>query len=370
MPAIDPTSHLSRPAERESLVSVILPTYNRASLVSAAVSSVLRQSWSDVEVVVIDDGSRDDTREIVSALAEADERVRYLHQPNGGVSSARNRGLANCRGGMIAFLDSDDAWHPWKLKAQVGVLQALPEVGMVWSDMHAIDLEGRLLHSKYLRRMYKGYARVGQGELFRQTALLRDIVPDSEAPDHASRLSWGRIYSPMLSGNLVHTPTVPMRRATAAAVGPFDESMKAGGEDYKFHLATTRLGDVAFLDAATIDYRIGGEDQITNVKNQVNFATSFLKTLDEQVQNHRDQMQVTDGELEAIRADAHDWLASALIEGGQRRRAATHALRAIRQRPATSSAWKTLAKTMLPRTAIDLVRAARGLRTRTAAASM
>jgi hypothetical protein len=174
----------------------------------------------------------------------------------------------------------------------------------------------------------------------------------------------------MLAGNLVHTSTVVMRRERAAEVRAFDESMKAGGEDYKFHLATTRLGDVAFLDAATIDYRVGGEDQITNDKNQVHFATAFLKTLDEQVENHRCEMQVSDAELDSIRADAHDWLASALVESGHRRRAASHALRAIRQRPVTPSAWKTLAKTMLPRTAIQLVRAARNLRTRATTASM
>jgi len=370
MPVLAPTANLHRPAERETLVSVVVPTFNRAGLLPSALRSVQAQSWTDFEVVVVDDGSTDDTRAVVASMSAADDRIRYLHQPNGGVSSARNTALANCRGSMIAFLDSDDAWHPSKLATQVEVLRALPAVGMVWSDMNAIDVDGRIVFRNYLQRMYKGYRRLAQGQLFAESAPLQTVVPAIESEFVGVKLSWGAIYSHMLYGNLVHTSTVLLRRERAAAVGRFDESMKAGGEDYKFHLATTRLGAVAFLDQATIDYRIGGADQITNLKNQVHFATAFLRTLEEQIALHRPELELTDRELDRIRGDAHDWLAAALIEGGQRRRAASHALRAIRQRPRTVNAWKTLAKTMLPRTAVELVRAARRLRTGASAASM
>lgn len=364
------TANLRQLPERETLVSVVVPTYNRAHLLPDAIDSVLRQKWPDVEVVVVDDGSSDNTADIVAALARSDSRVRYLAQENRGVSSARNKALANCRGSMIAFLDSDDVWHSSKLEIQVGILQSLPRVGMVWSDMHAIDADGRHLCHNYLRKMYKGYDRLSQDELFSSSTRLVDMLAKgNDAPLNVT-VFWGRIYPKMVFGNLVHTSTVLMRRERAADVGPFDESMRAGGEDYKYHLATTRLGEVAFVDTATIDYRIGGDDQITNIRNQVNFATSFLSTLEEQIEHYPAELQLSDRELNAIRADAHDWLASALIERGQRRRAAVHALKAIHQRPVTPTAWKTLAKTMLPRTAVDLVRAARKLRTGSTAASM
>ncbi|HVJ68912.1 MAG TPA: glycosyltransferase [Caulifigura sp.] len=370
MTRTDLTDNLRQPAERDTLVSVVVPTYNRAHILPAAVTSVLRQSWTDVEVVIVDDGSRDATRQVVERLIAADNRVRYVHQPNGGVSAARNTALAHCRGEMIAFLDSDDAWHPGKLSLQVGILQALTDVGMVWSDMNAVDEHGRLVCPNYLRKMYKGYRRLTQGNLFAESARIGDLLPDDSSVVTDARVAWGRIYSNMVCGNLVHTSTVLMRRERAAQVGPFDESMRTGGEDYKFHLTTTRLGAVAFVDAATIDYRIGAADQITNAKNQVSFASAFLQTLEAQIRDHRVELAMSEKEVSRIRAEAHDWLASALIESGERRRAATHAMEAIRRRPGTPTAWKTLVKSVLPRSAVELVRAARNLRSGSTSATM
>lgn len=97
-------------------VSVVIPTWNRAELVCKAVDSVLSQSFSDFELLVIDDGSTDDTG---SRLARYGARLRYLPQANAGVSSARNLGIANSRGKWIAFLDSDDTWDPRKLQMQM-----------------------------------------------------------------------------------------------------------------------------------------------------------------------------------------------------------------------------------------------------------
>lgn len=370
MHCTDLKDNLSRPAERETLVSVVMPTYNRAAILPAAVKSVLRQTWTDVEVVIVDDGSRDATRHVVEQLMAADDRVRYFYQANGGVSAARNNALAHCRGAMIAFLDSDDAWHPAKLGIQVGILQALPAVGMVWSDMNAVDEEARLICPNYLRKMYKGYKRLTEGRLFAESARVCDLVPREASVAGNAMVAWGRIYSNMLFGNLVHTSTVVMRRERAAAVGAFDESMRAGGEDYKFHLTTTRLGAVAFVDAATIDYRIGAADQITNAKNQVSFASAFLATLEEQLRDYGAELNLSEDEVSGIRAEAHDWLASALIESGERKRAAAHAFEALRRRPVTPTAWKTLVKTMLPRSAVELVRAARRLRSGSTAATM
>src|SRR5271156_2034659 len=102
---------MSRPA-----VSVIIPTYNYGRFVTEAVDSVLAQSYTDHEVIVVDDGSVDDTPERMQPYAE---RVRYLRQPNQGPSAARNNGIEAARGEYVAFLDADDLWHPRKLEAQL-----------------------------------------------------------------------------------------------------------------------------------------------------------------------------------------------------------------------------------------------------------
>lgn len=112
-------------------VSVIIPTYCRAALLCEAIESVLRQDISGCEIIVVDDGSTDDTRERVRDFGG---RVRYLHQENQGLSTARNNGLAIAEGDYIAFLDDDDWWMRGKLALQIQILERLPDVAGVFSD--------------------------------------------------------------------------------------------------------------------------------------------------------------------------------------------------------------------------------------------
>jgi glycosyltransferase involved in cell wall biosynthesis len=335
------------------LVSVIVPTFNRAALLRVAIASVLCQSCHNLEVVVVDDGSRDATPAVVMEIAEKDKRVRYFRQKNRGVSAARNAGLAKARGQYVAFLDSDDAWLPWKLKLQMDFFRQFPQVGMVWTNMDAIDIDGHIRDRNYLRSMYSAYNRLPEDSLFAHS----QTIASPDQPGHKAYAYWGNIYTQMLFGNLVHTSTVVLRSDWARQVGGFDESLKYGGEDYKFHLATTRLGSVAFLDVASIQYRVGCDDQITNARNQIHFASAFLKTLQDELRTHRDEMNLSSRGVHAILASAHDWMATASIESGRRTSAARHAIQALwlkRGRPVT--AWKTLAKTMLPQAAINWVR--------------
>ncbi len=120
------------------LVSVVIPTYNRAQMVSEAVRSVLEQTFGDLEVIVVDDGSTDGTRE---ALKPHADKIRYLRQENSGVSAARNRGIAEARGSLIAFLDSDDLWLPAKLKNQVLFFQ-LCDIQIFLSGQYFRTVEG------------------------------------------------------------------------------------------------------------------------------------------------------------------------------------------------------------------------------------
>jgi len=126
----------------ESLVSVVIPTYNRCDYLQQAVTSVLAQSYSNFEVIVVDDGSTDGTATVVADIG--DTRVCYLYQANAGRSAARNRGVEAARGIYLAFLDDDDLYLPDKLVHQVAFLETNPDVDLVSAGVQFIDEHGAL----------------------------------------------------------------------------------------------------------------------------------------------------------------------------------------------------------------------------------
>jgi glycosyltransferase involved in cell wall biosynthesis len=125
----------------QDLVSVIMPAYNAGRHLAESVRSVQAQTCAAWELIVVDDGSTDDTREVAQSLAAADARVRCVRRPNGGQAAARNTGLGEARGRLIAFLDADDLWLPGKLAAQLAVLEE-KGVDLVYTDGHIFSDEG------------------------------------------------------------------------------------------------------------------------------------------------------------------------------------------------------------------------------------
>lgn len=123
-------------------VSVVIPTYNREKWISKAIDSVLAQTYTGLEIIVVDDGSTDQTRQLIDNYGD---RVRYIYQRNTGVSSARNRGILEARGEWIAFLDSDDEWLPEKLESQLDLADRYPQIVMVASNVHIDDGRNKLL---------------------------------------------------------------------------------------------------------------------------------------------------------------------------------------------------------------------------------
>lgn len=171
-------------------VSVILPTYNRAHLIRRAIDTVLSQTYGDFELIVVDDGSTDDTKEIVKSVQ--DPRLRFVqHTENRGGSAARNTGIGMARGDYIAFQDSDDEWSLDKLARQVETMErSAPEVGVVYSGFW-------LIHDG--RTSYIPYPRI-------------------------SRES-GRIHSELLRENFVTTPSILVKKASLLKSGLFDERL-------------------------------------------------------------------------------------------------------------------------------------------------
>ena len=137
--------HQQRHGSKEPLVSVIIPAYNAERFIAKTLDSVLAQTYRNIEVIVVDDGSWDRTAEIVEAIAPTDERVILLQQPNSGVAAARNLGIQKARGEFIAPIDADDFWYPENIEKQVQcLLKAEPSVGLVYAWSVDIDQEDRL----------------------------------------------------------------------------------------------------------------------------------------------------------------------------------------------------------------------------------
>lgn len=124
------------------LVSVIIPTYNRAGMVKIALMSVFRQSYKNIEILVVDDGSTDNTLEEVQKLRQTHDNLILLHKENGGCASARNMGLENARGDMLTFLDSDDQWEPYTIEKMVETLQ-INTAELVYSPSIEVYKNGR-----------------------------------------------------------------------------------------------------------------------------------------------------------------------------------------------------------------------------------
>jgi glycosyltransferase involved in cell wall biosynthesis len=208
-----------------------------------------------------------------------DPRVRYIRQANGGVTKARNTGMENSRGEFIAFLDSDDLWLPWKLECQIEILNHFPNAGMLWTDMEAVDQHGKRLHPSYLTKMYSAYAYFDRDVHFKQQAFVGDLWIGCPAALAERKCFAGNIFDRMFLGNLVHTSTVLLKRERQNLVGKFNEQLIVSGEDYDFHLRTCQIGEVAYIDVSSIQYRIGANDQLTAPGHRIWLARNDLKTI-------------------------------------------------------------------------------------------
>jgi glycosyltransferase involved in cell wall biosynthesis len=190
-------------------VSVIIPTYNRAGFIGEAIQSVLDQTCTDWELIVVDDGSTDETAQVV---AQFGERVTYVYQDNAGVSAARNAGLATARGELVSFLDSDDRMLPHNLETLVVLLDAQPKVSVAYGryywmnengqpigDPDGPTLEGQILPQLVLEEtMFIGTALIRRGCVeaiggFDETVQFQehwDFYLRLSKPDGAHRPGW------------------------------------------------------------------------------------------------------------------------------------------------------------------------------------
>jgi GT2 family glycosyltransferase len=334
------------------LLSIVVPTYNRDYCLARTLDSALNQTYANVEVIVVDDGSKDKTDQLIADKYGNEPRLRYIKQKNGGVSSARNNGLRNTRGEFIALLDSDDVWHPWKAELQIGVMQARPDLVMTWTDMDAVGGKEPVT-PKFLRHMYGAYQWFPKSEdLFGAGTPLSSIVTSPSptlAPVLGDRKFYSAdIFSQMILGNLVHTSTVILRRAVLDKVKIFREDLHNAGEDYDFHLRTCHEGPVGYLDVSSILYERGLTDHIASSKNGIYFAQHYLVSITPYLEGERHRLTLTDADIRGVLAKAHRWIGQELFERGERAGAVKELALSLRYKPWQPRTLMFLAAAPLP----------------------
>jgi Glycosyl transferase family 2 len=336
------------------LVSVVIVTYNRAPFIREAVDSVLRQTYQQFEVIVVDDGSTDDTAQVMASYS--DPRIRFVRQPNGGLSSARNRALELVRGEFMALLDSDDAWHHWKLAAQVEIARRHPEVGLVWTDMSAMSATGEVLADRHLRSYYAAYRMVDLPALFTRHGTLGDLTGDAPDRLRSSPYYVGDLAREMFLGNFVHPPTAFVRRSRLQQSGPYQPEVTGnGGEDYHFFYRVAQYGPVALLDAPAMLYRIHPAQVSTS--HSLHYAQADVRFVEHWAP--RAATMLSPGIVRRRRAGAHGWLGYEELFAGNPRRALPHLARSLRLRPNQPGKLGLLIVSLLPSGAVPIIRRAK-----------
>jgi len=224
-------------------VSVVIPTYNRSALVGRAVDCSLRECSTGDEVIVVDDGSTDQTE---AALAPYRERILYVRISHGGAGKARNHGVGIARNPLVAFLDSDDEWMLGKLCLQCNLMQARADVLFCFSDFAVRDKAGRE-YRHYLARWHRESLRwkeiLGPGVPFSSIAPLPQGCPDF-------LVHVGDLYPSQLAAPHVLTSTVVVRREEAGDALWFAEDLPTY-EDWECFGRLARAGAAAYLDCET-----------------------------------------------------------------------------------------------------------------------
>jgi len=230
------------------IVSVIIPTYNRAYLIDKAINSVLSQTYRDYEIIVIDDASTDNTREVVESFT--DSRINYIfHANNLGVSAARNTGIKASRGKYIALLDSDDEWLPEKLEKQVVILHnESSEVGVVCSWQFNIKD-----NDEYI---------------------CKGCLPKKE----------GFIYEYLLSKNYLSVPTVLIRKECFEKVGLFDDLLN-GQEDWDMWIRISKYYKFVLIKIPLVKRRLHPGQISNNLEAKIITAQTILEKYSKELQS-------------------------------------------------------------------------------------
>lgn len=282
-------------------VTVVIPTYNRAALLPEAIESVFAQTYRDLELIVADDGSTDDTRAL---LAGYQSRLRTLFLPHAGSPTpALNAAIAAARGEAIAFLDSDDVWFPDKLARQLALLDQKPHLGFVYGNLLFLDSDG---------------------------TTSQPVVPPHQ-------LRGGSILQDLVKGMFIHPSTLVVRRALLDRVGLLEE--EAGpAEHYSLALRLARASEAGCVpEPVALIRRHAGQNNLLHGARHYEFAILVLERLAAGPLPWPVRFEVR-----RSLARHHTHLARMSLSDGERARARQHLARAARAYPLHGPTWRWL----------------------------
>jgi len=230
---------MQMPVEHDQpLVSVIIPNYNHAQYVSDAINSVLTQEYRNYEIIVVDDGSADNSREVITKF---DEPVQYIYQKNAGLSAARNTGIKASKGSLIGVLDADDMYEPDFLSTLVAVLQETPDADGIYCGYQFVDHKNNLLPQIEVRPV-----------------------------------DYDKLYDALLDGNFFVPESIFLRRTVYDNVGLFDEALRAC-EDWDVWLRVTKKYKIIHSPNILTRHRILPGSMSTDPQRMLTYRLAVLK---------------------------------------------------------------------------------------------
>lgn len=317
------------------LVSVIIPTYNRSPLLAEAIESTLAQTWKDIEIVVVDDGSTDDTREV---LARYGGRVRHIYQQNSGRPAfARNVGIRHAAGEYLAFLDSDDLVSREKIEMQVRFLERNPGVGMVVTDFSTFA-DGETVSRSFTSDGHPRFVN----------------WPKTHVGPHEYVLSEG-ICDCLAMDNFVGTSSVVVRRDVFHSVGLFDESPEVrSSEDVDMWFRIAERFPLGYVDIPLHAYRIHS-DNLSGINEQVIRARIITR---ERFLKSPALSAKTKRELVGRLGGMYSSLAYYQLNHGSERAARFNVWESLKRRPIQLAAYKLAGVSFVPKKMRQLLRIA------------
>ena len=282
------------------LVSVIIPTYNRAKLLPRALESAFAQTYKHVEIIVIDDGSTDSTKVV---LQKYSNNIRIIQSDHQGAVNARNLGMSASQGKYICFLDSDDEYYPYKIEAQVETIETHSEIDMISTEVSGIYPEGEVdeYHLKKYHSTYDKY-KLTYDTIY---SVKKDIK--IECVNKILPFYSGNIFKYALLGTLIMSNTVLFKRNLLDVIGFQDQRFKYG-EDYNFVTRICKHSNVGFIDIPTykLYYHDGQMTRFVTKKHSadrnkkiIEGYNTILKTVEEQAFDDKEYYQIHTLEVNA-----------------------------------------------------------------------
>ena len=226
------------------LVDVIIPAYNAAKYLPVAIESVMAQTFEDWRILLVDDGSTDNTAEVVAPFLERlGPKIRYIKQPNSGVSAARNNAIRNATGEFLALLDADDVWLPCRLRESLKSFEGRPQVGVAYGFLSRITPDGTIVDTFAQRQ------KNGEGRIAPYIYMRRVDMPCS---------------------------TITVRKRCIDEVGMFDETL-AATEDRDLWLRIAFKYEVALVPEVIALYRISSDSLTGNPERMLNAQVRFIE---------------------------------------------------------------------------------------------